>query len=218
MMRRILILAAAMMALGVAVVAIGGAVPSANGDDGPVENFLAKVAEKLGVSEDELQTAIKDAQLETIDEAAADGSIIEEQADRLKERAQGSAPSFHRRPYDHNPAPGLIIASAAEVLDLEGAELVSQIKSGSSLADVANAQGMSREDLTAALIIQTAAHLDALVAEKKLTDEQAERIAQGIESNIDRIVDGHPQTEVHRCRIHKEDQGSPELSRTSITL
>jgi DNA-binding phage protein len=217
-MRRFLILAAAVMALGITAVAVGGAVSSADGGDGPFGNVLAKVAEKLGVSEDELKAAIQDAQLETIDEAAADGRITEGQADRLKERAEGGAPFFHRRPYHHNPAPRLIIPAAAQVLNLEGAALIEQIKSGSSLAEVAEAQGMSRENFTAALIVQTEAQLDTLVAEEKLTEEQAERIAQGIEANIDRIVDGHPGAGHHRCRFHQDGEGSPEPAQTSITL
>ena len=68
-MKRLLIVLAALAALGLGAVAIGGAVTSAQEGDGPVGTFLSKLADKLGVSEDELKTAIQDTRIEMIDEA-----------------------------------------------------------------------------------------------------------------------------------------------------
>src|SRR3972149_407809 len=94
-MKRLLIVIAAMAALGLGAVAIGGAITSAQeGDGGPIGTFIAKLAEKLGVSEDELKTAIKDTRIEMIDEAVADGRLTQEQADRLKERVEEGGIGF----------------------------------------------------------------------------------------------------------------------------
>ena len=91
-MKRLLKIAAVVAVLGLAVVAVGGAVTSAQGGDDPFGGFLAKVAAKLGVSEDKLKGAIDEAQVETIDEAVASGRITQEQADRMKERvAEGDS-------------------------------------------------------------------------------------------------------------------------------
>src|SRR3972149_1468835 len=86
-MKRLLIALAAVAVIGLGAVAVGGAVGSAQEGDGPVGTFISKLAGKLGVSEDELTTAIKDTRIEMIDEAVADGRLTQEQADRLKERA-----------------------------------------------------------------------------------------------------------------------------------
>ncbi len=57
-MKRLLIVVAAVAALGLAAVVVGGAATSAQGGEGPIGAFLSKVADKLGVTQDELEGAI----------------------------------------------------------------------------------------------------------------------------------------------------------------
>ncbi len=57
-MKRSLIVVAAVAALGLAAVVVGGAATSAQGGEGPIGAFLSKVADKLGVTQDELEGAI----------------------------------------------------------------------------------------------------------------------------------------------------------------
>ena len=159
-MKKLLILAAAVVTLSLTAVAATGA--AADGEDGPFGNFLTRVADKLGISEEQLETAIQDARLETIDEALAEGRITEEQAAKMRERVQEGASLFPKRPH-HRPGAGVIVGSAAQVLDMEKAGLVEQLKDGSSLAEVAEAQGMSVEVFTAALLSQTEAQIDEMV-------------------------------------------------------
>ena len=52
------------------------------------DTFLGRVAANLGVSVEELLSAITQAQLAEIDEALADGRITEEQADWMRERIE----------------------------------------------------------------------------------------------------------------------------------
>jgi hypothetical protein len=65
-----------------------------------------------------------------------------------------------------------------------------QLQDGNSLAEVAEAQGMSADDFKAALLNQVQAQLGELVAEGDLTQEQADEIFQRTEENIDSIVTG----------------------------
>ena len=119
-MKKLLILAVAAVTLSLTAVAATGA--TANGEDGPLNGFLARVAEKLGVSEAQMEAAIQEANLETIDEAVAEGRITEEQANKLRERAEdGVARLFPRRPQHHRPdgPDPLITESAAQVLGME---------------------------------------------------------------------------------------------------
>lgn len=180
-MKKLVIVAAAVAVLALAAVAVGGA--AADEDDGLVGSFLARVAEKLGVSEEELQTAIDEARTETIDEAVAEGRLTEEQGERLQE----SGFPFGGRPW-HGPRLVHVMDAAAEVLEMSQADLMEQLRDGNSLAEVAEDQGMSVEDFKAALLDQIKVQLDDLVADGDLTQEQADDIFQRTEENIDSIV------------------------------
>jgi len=50
------------------------------------ENFLARVADYLGISVEDLESAITAARLEMLDEAVAQGRITQKQAERIVER------------------------------------------------------------------------------------------------------------------------------------
>lgn len=70
----------------------GAAPPSTPPNTNTVcENFAAKVAANLGVSVDTLKNAVINAGLQMVDEALANGTITEEQAERMRERIQEGA-------------------------------------------------------------------------------------------------------------------------------
>lgn len=77
------------------------------------DKFTEKVAGNLGVSEDELTTAVTNAKLAMIDEALADGNISEEQAAEIKQRLEENdgicfpvGKGFHGPRFRHGPGPG----------------------------------------------------------------------------------------------------------------
>ena len=78
--------------------------------------------------------------------------------------------------------------AAATVLGMSAADLMTELKDGKSLVDVAEAKGISVEKLTADLLAQVKTQLDGLVSDGKLTQEQADNIYTQTESNIDQIV------------------------------
>ena len=190
-MKSLLIVAAAVAVLALGALAIGGA--AAQEDDGLVGSFLARVAEKLGVSEDELKGAIQDAKTETIDEAVADGRLTEKQGERLKERVGEGGflfpPGLPPDGLHMRGGPGFMVDAAAEVLGMTQADLMEQLKDGNSLAEVAQAQGKDLETFKTALLDQVQVQLGEVVAEGDLTQEQADDIFQRTEENIDSIVD-----------------------------
>jgi len=196
-MKRLLIALAALAVIGLGAVAIGGAVTSAQEGDGPVGTFVSKLAEKLGVSESELTTAIKDTRVEMLDEAVANGRLTQEQADRMREKINESDYGlfgFGRGFGDRlcHRAAGHVLGTAAEVLDMPKEDLAQQLKDGKSLAEVAEAKGMSVEDFKSALLDKEKAKLDTLVSEDKLTQAQADKIYEKFQENIDTIVNAVP--------------------------
>ena len=198
-MRSLLIAAAAVAVLALGALAIGGAATSAQEGDGPIGTFLGKVADKLGVGEDQLKDAVKDAQLEMIDEAVVDGRLTEEQAERLRERAEEGGLMFPPPDGRHKPRPGVcqravlfVQEAAAEVLEVPVGQVEEELKQGKSLAEIAEDQEMGVEEFTEAMLAQVQVQLDELVSDGKLTEEQAERIFQKTEEHIDRIVNAEP--------------------------
>ncbi|MFN3346933.1 MAG: hypothetical protein ACK42E_03875 [Candidatus Bipolaricaulaceae bacterium] len=70
--------------VGLLAVGTVGYVVYAQTTEGSRRTFLARVAEKLGVTEDALLSAMYEARAEMIDEAVAEGKLTQAQADYLK--------------------------------------------------------------------------------------------------------------------------------------
>ncbi len=181
-----------MAVIGLAALAVSGAVTSAQDGSGPVNTFLAKVAEKLGVSQDKLNTAVQEAQTEMIDQAVAEGRLTQAQADQLKQRAAegGLVFPFVGPGHGWGESRGVVPEAAAQVLGMTEDELLQALKDGSSLAQVADAHGMSVEEFQTALLKQVKTQLDGLVGDGTLTQTQADEQYQRTEQNIDSIVNG----------------------------
>jgi polyhydroxyalkanoate synthesis regulator phasin len=74
---------------------------------------------------------------------------------------------------------------------MDQAELRDQLRDGSTLAEIAQAQGVDVQVVIDALVAEAKAHLDEKVAEGDLTQEEAdERLAEITERITDRVNDG----------------------------
>jgi polyhydroxyalkanoate synthesis regulator phasin len=216
-MKRILIAALAILIVGTALIGGGIGLAVAQGEDTPVQSFLGRVADKLGIGEDELRSAVTEAEQDIIDERVAEGTLTGEQGERLKERIENgdllgplAGPRDQGRIRDRlcdrvfdcihehvcNGASDCVdgrvrdyTQEAAEtVLNMEREELLDELRDGKTMAEVAEEQGMPVEEFTAAMLAQVRQELDASVAEGELTEEQADAIFERVEENIDRIV------------------------------
>ena len=213
-MRRILIAALAIMLVGTALIGGGIGLAVAQGEDTPVQTFLGRVADKLGIGEDELRSAMTEAEQDVIDERVAEGKLTAEQGERLRERIEnegllgprggplegqrgrfcdGVFDCIRERAHDHVRAQDgrLPMEAAATVLGMEPEALLSELQEGKTLAQVAE-ESMSVDEFTVALLAQVQQELDALVADGKLTEEQADAIYDRVEENIDDIVNALP--------------------------
>jgi len=220
-MKRILIAALAIVLVGTAVIGGGIGLAVAQDEDTPVQTFLGRVADKLGIGEDELRSAMTEAEQEVIDERVAEGKLTAEQGERLKERIEEKGLLGPRggllegardqgrirdhlcdRVFDcipdrvrdraHDRVRDHTLEAAAAVLGMEPEELLSELQDGKTMAEVAEERGMAVDELTAAMLPQVRQELDALVAEGKLIQEQADANFEHVEENIDRIVSALP--------------------------
>ena len=183
--------------LGVVILLISGLVAGValaqgggeGGVQGERESFLARVAAHLGVTEQQLTDAFKVTRLEMVDEAVAAGKITQEQADRIRERMEeGQGLGFgwggcHMRPF------GDIFASVAETLDMTPREILQEIRKGQSLTEIGQAKGVSPEELKSVILSAADSKLDQIVADGKITQEQADKIMTRLTDNIDKLLD-----------------------------
>lgn len=148
------------------------------------EEFLGRVAAKLGVTVDQLKEAISSTEMEMLDEAVAEGRISEERGDRLRQRIEEGRllPPLPRARAVQNwlqAGQRLVLHAAAEVLEMKPLDLVRELRStGHSLAQLAEEKGISREELKSGILEDVQKHLDAGL----------ERLRE----NIDKIIDRTP--------------------------
>ena len=86
------------------------------------------------------------------------------------------------------PLPGS--AAVASYLGLTAAELRTQLRSGTTLTQIAVAQGKTVAGLEAAILADVKTHLDQAVADGRLTAAQEAARLAGLESHLDEIVNG----------------------------
>jgi uncharacterized protein YidB (DUF937 family) len=166
---------------------IAGIALAQNGEgDGTRRGFAGRVASRLGVTEEELRGAVKGAGLDIVDEAVAEGRMSAERGERLREQIEEG--SFGRL-----AGLGRLLRSAvdavSDTLDMTPREILGELRDGQSLAELAEAQGVPREELKAVITTEVQGTLDQAVAEGRLTQERADEIMARLNENIDKVLD-----------------------------
>lgn len=178
------------LAAAATLVVSGGAAFAASAQDergARCDARLAKVAEKRGVSAEQLKSDIEARLLARIDAAERAGRISQERAAELRERVRAGAVCAARK---HVPAKlaarGMLVA-AARFLELDRAELRAQLP-GTSLAALAAGQGKSEAALEAAMVAPAKARLAKAVADGKITQARADAALERLERIADRLA------------------------------
>ena len=180
---------------------------AATGSGSRGSDFLDSVAKHLGVSPQKLKDATKAAAIDQVNADLAAGRITQAQADELKKRIESGdgvlgGPGFGRGPggpgFAGPGGPGFgrpvianEIAAAAKYLGLSEDALRTKLRDGQSLADIAKAQSKDVAGLQTAILDAAKADLDKAVADKKLTQSQADDVDNGLKSHIDEIVNAN---------------------------
>ena len=213
----VVVLGAIVLGVGVLVTQDAGA-QSGEGEAQELgERFVAETAERLGVTPEELTAAMTGAEFEIIDDAVAEGRLTEEQAAKLKERIEERGPLSGIRPRHGGRRQGAVPRRAARGRrGGRGAWARSRrrwrrrSRPGESLAEQAEAQGMSVEDFKAALLDAIKRMLQAKVDEGTITQVQADRVFAGIEEHIDRIVNFEGQGGDGPCERRGDRRDRPQ--------
>jgi hypothetical protein len=83
-------------------------------------------------------------------------------------------------------------AAAAKYLGLTKAQLVNQLRSGKSLAQIAKAQGKTTSGLEQAMTAEVKTRLDKAVANKRITAAQEQKLLKALTAGIDAAVNNAP--------------------------
>jgi hypothetical protein len=217
-MKKLLLPIAAVAALSVALFAVASVGAQEGTGDTPVQTFVSKLAAKLGISEDQLTTAVKDVELEMVDEALAAGRITEEQATEMRDRIENGELHFPggRGPHGRGcEAGGRFVYATAEVLGIEESAVINGLQAGKSLVTIAGENGMGADEFKAALTAEVQATLAEKVADGTLTQEEADEKLAKFNENVDRVINHVPDPDQPgRCRGHRPDGPGPDGART----
>jgi hypothetical protein len=183
---------------GVVLAGAGGAIAATKlGSPGTSQAIIDDAAKRLNVQPSALSDALKQATLDQIDAAVKAGTLTQAQADKLKARVNaGDFPLFGLGGRGF-AGPGFfgagkmdVLSAAADYLHLTQQELMTQLRSGKTLAQIATAQGKTADGLVQAITDQITKDLDAAVTAGKLTADQEQKIEASLKQFVTAFVNG----------------------------
>ncbi len=184
--------------IGIAADVIGIEVPELIEQLSTEGATLASIAEANGSSGDAIVAAAVEQLRERLDDAVADERITQEEADeklaeattRLEELVETENPPLRGR----HRGPGFLRAGLGEVADVLGLttdELRDASRDGTTLAELAEQQGVPVDDVVAALVGPLEERLSDAVAEERITQEEAdEKLAEATERAAEFVETG----------------------------
>jgi hypothetical protein len=204
--------------VAVAFAAGGGAAYAASqSSSNPREAFVNDVAKRLNVSPQRLTSAIKAAEIDRLNAAVKDGRLTRAQANAIKHAIQTKGPPFvgpgpgpllgppgtlrgvpvpfgGPPPFGGPRAFGIArpFAAAASYLGLSESQLLKDLRSGRSPAQIAKARGKSVSGLERAVTAAIKSELDRAVAAKRITKAQEQKLLAGLSSRLHDLIHGTP--------------------------
>ncbi|MDD2553901.1 MAG: hypothetical protein PHP51_04955 [Desulfotomaculaceae bacterium] len=184
-------LGAILIAAAILTVAVSGLSFAANDQTGApdrkalCQSFITKLAANLGVDEGALTTAIETTRQEMIDEAVQNGTITQEQADRMAQmRADGICDWFGfpgGKGGHGGRGPGQILDDLAGILEMTADELKAEMDAGKKLDEIAADRGLTMEQVQEKMKETAKARIQQKVTDGKITQERADQMLQRLE-------------------------------------
>jgi hypothetical protein len=182
-----LIIALAVVILG--GVAVGAALAEADSQaaGSPGQVFLDKLTAVLGIDRAKLDDAMKTAGNQTVDQLLQEGKISQQQADQLRSRISQGFPFFGMGmgPGKKGAAGRMLpLKSLADTLGMTPQDLLSALRSGKTVADLATSKGMTMAQVQDKVLAAVKAQLDQAVSQGKLTQDQEQQIMTRMQQSI----------------------------------
>lgn len=154
---------------------------------------LAELADEQGSSGEALVAAMMEVVDARIDEAIANGADPERAAE-FRESAEARITDVVFSRHDGNQgvgnsdAKGLILDTVTELLGVNRGRVISWVRTGGTLAELAQEHGSSGEALEAALVGAVQQRVDEAIASGKITVERGLEIVENATARIGEIV------------------------------
>lgn len=184
------------LALGVGTVAAAGprlatAVGVGRDSQARCEAFQAQFAQNLGITMQKLQDTRKLTANQLIDQQLAAGKITADQAQKLHDRVNSSVACQKAGQVKQAVVrvTKVELQAVAQKLQVTEKDLVKELRGGKSLAQVAQAHNVSRDDLKATMRTAFKGELDTAVKNGKLTQAQADKALAAFDARIDTVID-----------------------------
>lgn len=169
---------------------------------------IAQIAEEQGISTSVVVGELLVSVEERLDRAVADGKLSQEQAEeklskaevRITEMVQnpalkgivGHEVNKIRKQDGRARQTRILLHQVCQIVNLEHEELLTQLKEGKKIVEIAQEQGVSRDELLKSLVDTAQNRLDKAVSEGKLDEEKAAEIMSKIEDRLAKFVDDFP--------------------------
>lgn len=174
--------------------------------------FLNDVAKRLNVTPAQLNSAINGALQDQLNAAVKAGRLTQAQANAIEKRINSAGGlAFLGRLFGPVPGPGPRpgpgpggpfplraprafalaggpVSAAASYLGLSQSQLSSQLGSGKTLAQIAQARHKSIAGLKQAILGSFKARLDKEVAAKRLTSAQEQKLLNGLNARVNMLI------------------------------
>jgi len=133
---------------------------------------IAQLAKEKNVATDKIVNDIVAAYKTSLDLAVTNGYLTQTQADAILEAVRAFAPTYLEQSFvRHSP-----MSVIAKALGLTETELMTALRDGKTIAQLAQEKGVSTETIVNALVAAEKARLDQAVADGKLTQAQADAL------------------------------------------
>jgi hypothetical protein len=173
--------------------------PGGPKDPGRYEEILAQ---KLGITVEQLRAAQLAARDELLAEAVANGRLTQEQADKIKNARDAGQGLFKGNlPLLKGPriaALRNVFGAAAEAIGITEQQLFEGLRAGKSIAEIAEENDVDRDDLEEDILDSLTEAIDQAQTDGKITAEQATRLKNGLAEHIDQVLDRKPNLERKR--------------------
>jgi len=187
----------------VGVLALGAFALAQEPEDGAAWPFSFRqrlheaIAGVLGIGVDEYDAAVDTARAQVLDEAVTEGLLTEEQAELMQDRMeQGFGPGMMGGSYGGWHGRGMmgggmmggiensLLSVAAKELGMTTDELIAELSDGKTIAQVAGERSVDPQAIADAYMAERSAWLADLVAEGRLTQEQADAMLDHMADEI----------------------------------
>lgn len=157
--------------------------------------FVSKLAGILGITEDRLRAAVKQAGEQVVQEEVDTGRLSKEQGDRLRQRLEQGGPFPFPMPGPRPAGTPVVvdrdqtIQIAAQTLGTSVDDLRAQLGQGKSIADVAKEKGVDPQRIIDARVAKARENVNQMVKDGKLTQAQADQALQSLPDQVKRQVE-----------------------------